>query len=150
MRRLTLFEGGARRHRIAAAQALAEKVSCLAQDTRRNLDTLISQLHHETAKAVEAFDALESAVDLALESLRVRRRAFEEGLATSLDVVDAELSLARIRIERLDALYRFDTALAGLLQAAGCSEDFEDYRRRGTVPRRIEETYETQVEGELR
>ncbi len=148
--RLTLFEGGARRHRIAAAQALAEKVACLVQDTRRNLDTLIVQRHHETAKAIEEFDALEAAADLGLENLRVRRRAFEEGLATSLDVVDAELSLARIRIERLDALYRFDTALAGLLEASGCGEDFETYRQRGTVPRRIEQICQAQGEGELR
>jgi outer membrane protein TolC len=129
--RLTLFDGGSRRHRIGAARALTAKAGHLEEKVRKDLSTLIDQHYHEIAKAAEQFEALESALVLAVENLRVRQRAFEEGLATSLDVVDAQLSLAKIRIARLSALFDFDVALAGLLEAAGSDDAFDDYRLRG-------------------
>ena len=55
----------------------------------------------------------------------MRTRAFEEGLATSLDVVDARLSLSRVELERLAAAYEFDVALADLLEASGQGARFE-------------------------
>ena len=46
----------------------------------------------------------------------------------SLDVVDAQLALSRTRVQRLQAAYDFDAALAEFLEACGMSSRFEDYR----------------------
>ena len=62
--------------------------------------------------------------------MRVRTRAFNEGFASSLDVVDAEMALSRVRIERLRAMYDFDVALASLLEVSGGSEKIDEYRMR--------------------
>jgi outer membrane protein TolC len=83
------------------------------------------------SKALEQYNSLASAIGLARENLRVRTRAFEEGLGTSLDVVDARLALSRVRLERLLAGYDYDVALAGLLEACGQAERFEQYQARG-------------------
>jgi outer membrane protein TolC len=74
---------------------------------------------------VEAFGF---SLELARENVRVRTRGFEEGVATSLDVVDARLSLARVELGRLAAARDFDVALAELLEAAGQSERYEGLR----------------------
>jgi len=81
-------------------------------------------------KALEQFEALDASLALAEENLRVRRRGFEEGLATSLDVVDAQLTLSGVHVERLVAAFDFVVALAELLEASGQSDKFEEYRSR--------------------
>ena len=43
---------------------------------------------------------------------------------------DAELNLAGVRTERLQAAYNFDLLLAQLLEAAGISDEFSAYARR--------------------
>ena len=114
-----LFEGGARYHRIESAKAVERKVSYLEAQARRDVETLTEKRYQEFMKAKEQYDALLTAIAAAEENLRVRTRSFDEGFATSLDVVDAQLALSRARIELLVAVYDSDVALADLLEAAG-------------------------------
>ena len=99
----------------------------MRQKLARDLETLISSNYQALMKAREQFGALQTALALAQENLRVRRRAFEEGLSTSLEVVDAQLSLSAVKVERLGAVCDFDVALAGLLANSGRSMDFIEY-----------------------
>jgi len=48
-------------------------------------------------------------------------------MATSLDVVDAQLSLSAIQVERMQAAYSFDVTLAQLLEACGRGIEFPRY-----------------------
>jgi len=121
----TLFDGFDRTHRVAAARFQQQRVGDLEQRARRDVATLVEKRYRELTKAREQFVALDTALELAHENLRVRTRAFEEGLATSLDVVDARLSLSRVELERLVAAYEFDVALADLLEASGQGDRFE-------------------------
>ena len=59
---------------------------------------------------------------------RVRAGEKTQVVATSLDVVDARLSLARVELGRLAAARDVDVALAELLEAAGQSERYEALR----------------------
>lgn len=127
----TLFDGFDRAHRTAAARLQQSRVADLEERARRDIATLTEQRYREVAKAHEQFDALRSAAELATENLRVRARAFEEGLATSLDVVDARLSAARVELEQLAAAYDYDVALAGLLEASGQADRLEALRAQG-------------------
>lgn len=126
----TLFEGGTRANRIRAARATEERGSRLEDQARRDMTTLVEKRYQEFAKAVEQFDALGTAISSAEEYLRVRQRSFEENCATSLDVVDARLSLTKVMTGRILAAYQTDCALAELLEASGISEQFESYRKR--------------------
>ena len=128
--RLPLFEGGARWHKMRAAKSVEERVAYLKKKACRDVSTLVEKRYNELMKALEQFDALEASLALAEENLHVQRRAFEEGFATSLNVVDAQLSLSGVQMERLVAAFDFDVALAELLEASGQSERFEEYRSR--------------------
>ncbi len=125
---LTLFDGLSRSNRVKAAKKMEKRISCLKQKAIRDIETLVEKRYQELMKAMEQFEAIQASFEFAEEYLRVRTRAFEEGLATSLDVVDAELSLSRVKIERLTAVFEFDVTLAGLLEACGNSEQFEAYQ----------------------
>jgi outer membrane protein TolC len=121
----TLFDGFDRSHKVAAARLQRQRVDEVERRARRDIATVVEKRYRELTKAREQFDALEAALDLGRENLRVRTRAFEEGFATSLDVVDARLSLSRVELERLAAAYDYDVALAELLEQSGQSARFE-------------------------
>ena len=104
------------------------RVAHLEREGRLNVESLVEKRYQELMKAREQYRATETARRSAEEYLRVRTRAFQEGYATSLDVVDAQLALSRVQTERLMAVYEYDVALAQLLEASGLSERFEGYR----------------------
>jgi outer membrane protein TolC len=123
-----VFDGMTREHRIAAAKGQTDRVAELDVQARRDVAVLVEKSYRELVKAREQFDALGAVLALGEESLRVRRRGFEEGLGTSLEVVDAELTLSRARLERLKSAFEADVALASLLEASGQADRFEAMR----------------------
>ena len=127
----TLFDGPERRRKLAAAQLQVERAQAVRARAVRDLSTLVEVKYREMVKARDQYDTLGRALDLAQENIRVRTLAFREGLATTLEVVDAQVQLSRTRIERAAAAYQFDVALAELLEASGQSERFDEYRARG-------------------
>ncbi len=131
--RFEIFDGGARLKKLAAARAQQDRVSLLDRKARRDLGTLVEKEYRETEKARDQLEALEAARALAEENLRARTRAFEEGLSTSVEVVDARLAQAKVRLERLAAAHAFVNALAALLEASGQGERFEELRARGSA-----------------
>ncbi|MCG8567102.1 MAG: TolC family protein [Desulfobacterales bacterium] len=125
---LPLFEGGSRMNTIKAAEETRRRVGFLEKKAARDIATLTEKQYHGVMKNLEQYDALGDTIELAREALRVRNRSFEEGLSTSLDVVDAHLTLSGARIRQLQAVYQFDVALAQLLEAVGISRDFSTYK----------------------
>ncbi len=134
---IPLFEGMARMNKIKAARDVSRQVSYLEAKAIRDIATLTEKRYHEVMKQIEQFDSLEATIELAKEALRVRTRAFEEGFATSLDVVDAHLTLSGAKIQRLTSVYIFEVALAQLLEASGISNRFEFYQSQNN----LEETF---------
>jgi len=61
--------------------------------------------------------------------LKLARLSFKEGMATSTDVIDAELSLGNVKTEQLKALLDYNTALVNLLSACGNAIDILNYGR---------------------
>ena len=124
---LTIFEGFSRSKQVNAAKYQEQKVRYLGKKMQRDVETLVTTLYHTLMKEREQFETSQTSRASAEEYFRVRSRAFEAGYATSLDVVDAQFALSRIKLEQLTAAYRFDITLAQLLEASGCSQDFEQY-----------------------
>ena len=56
------------------------------------------------------------------ELVRVRKKSFQEGMATSTEVVDAEVMLAKVKTAFLLAYYQYDVALINLLSVCGTPE----------------------------
>jgi outer membrane protein TolC len=130
---ITLFDGFERNHRLAAAADRQKQLALVERKARRDISTLVEARFRDLATAKEQFEALDATIALAAENLRVRDRAFEEGMATSLDVVDARVALSKVQLERVSAAYDFDVALADLLSACGEGSSFEEYLARADV-----------------
>jgi outer membrane protein TolC len=125
--RWEVFDGFARLNRLRSARHLEDAVGFEHDRARDEIGTLVQQRYDEYESALEQYQSLETTIALAQESLRSEQKAYEAAVGTSLDVVDAELALSRAQVDRLNALYELDVALARLLEASGQSSRFPEY-----------------------
>ncbi|PID88288.1 MAG: hypothetical protein CSB06_00900 [Bacteroidia bacterium] len=124
----TLFDGLARERERKSAKLKLAQVGEFQQKTEKDIITGIEKYYQEMLIALEEIHELVPARDFAEEYYRVRQKAFKEGMATSTDVVDANLARVKVKTERLKAAYRFDVALAKLLELCGTSDQFIRYQ----------------------
>lgn len=134
-----LFDRHDRGRLISAAQRQIQRVDALEQELESGLRTLIETNYRSVERARQQFVLLQSSIELAQETLQLRARLFEEGLGTSLDVIDARLAAARAETERAEAAYEFVVSLVGLLEASSHLELFGDYVARADVHLAVEE-----------
>jgi len=125
--RFTLFDRLDRSSLIAASQRQSAGVTAYTEQARDDISTLIEKRWRELEQARQRYLLLESSIALAKENVQLRERGFGEGLSTSLDLVDARLSLSRAEIDRAQAARDYVVALAELLEASGQSERFNEY-----------------------
>jgi len=133
--KLNLFDGFQRDNHYKAAQARVRQVEALVEQATDNLETGVEKLCFEIRSEERQMPAIESALLFAGEYLSNKEKLFAEGAATSTDVVDARLHLARLKVDRLQTAYRFTLLLAGLLELCGESAQFPEYSRQtGAAP----------------
>ncbi len=128
-----LFDSTNRQSAVNAADLQVQRVNALEREFKMGLSTFIEQSYRSVERARNQFMLLESNIELAQETLKLRERLFAEGLGTSLDVVDARLSAAKAQTEQAAAAYDFVLSLVSLLEASGQLQDFNDYLMQADV-----------------
>jgi outer membrane protein TolC len=128
-----LFEGFTGYNSVRAARAREKRVEELEKKARADILTLVERNYQQLMKSLEQYHSIEASYRFAEEYLRVRDKAYAEGVGTSTDVTDARLNLAGVRIERLKSVYDFDVALAALLESGGVSGRYTEYLHRKDV-----------------
>jgi hypothetical protein len=114
-----LFKGGETRSKVSNAKALDRSLASMEEQTLDNIDLLVEKRWREMDHAKGRLASLVKTRELADEALRSQTKAYEAGLATGLDVVDAELALSRLQVADLKAHYDAVVAWLGLLEACG-------------------------------
>ncbi len=125
-----LFEGTSQNKKIKASSYQKLQVEDYYQKASSDIHTAINKHYQELNMYREQLKMLDAAMDLANEYFRVRNKAFSEGMATSTQVADASLLLAKARIDRLQAMYGYDVSLSKLLYYAGLTDQYTNYMRR--------------------
>lgn len=122
-----LFDGLAREKRIRQAKIAQQSLALGQEKAKDDLGVGIDKLYTQLQKAQDNVRALNTTIELSEELVRIRKKSFTEGMATSTEVVDAETMLATVRVARLAAYYEYDVALINLLALCGTPEQFENY-----------------------
>ncbi|MVX34646.1 TolC family protein [Myroides sp. LoEW2-1] len=125
----TLFEGLRNRNEIKAAKATKESVELFETKAKNDVQMLVTKLYQDIEKQVEQIENLLTQEKLGEELLRVRNKAFSEGFASSTDVVDAEMKLSGIKLQKLQAHFNYAINVASLLEYAGLSQNFIEYAK---------------------
>jgi outer membrane protein TolC len=123
----SLFDGNSRSGKVKSAQYQQMQVNDFYAKAESDIHSAISKYYQELHMNLEQINELDAAMEFTLEYLRAREKAFTEGLATTTQVSDANLAVAKAKTERLQAIYAWDVALSKLLYYAGLSDQFVNY-----------------------
>ena len=127
---IKIFDGLNREYKYSAAKQTARRVSELQNKAGKDISVLVEKLYNQMMNYRNQMTSIDASLAFAEEYLRMKNAAFLEGMSSSSDLIDAELNLAGVRTERLQAAYNYDLLLAQLLEAAGISDEFPAYARR--------------------
>ena len=122
-----LFTGNERVNKLKASKYQEAQADIFYQKTESDIKTAITKYYQELNMNFEQLKELDIALEFATEYSRVREKAFKEGIATTTEVSDANLAVAKVKIERLQVLYAYDIALSKILYYTGLADEFSSY-----------------------
>ncbi|HHF2972776.1 MULTISPECIES: TolC family protein [Vibrio] len=131
---IPLIESTGRSEKVKAAQSVVSQVDSLKSQAKQDLSLLVQKTYLEAKQAIDEAQGLESSIELANENLRLREKAFTQGLSSSLDVVDAQLYVASIETQRSAARFRYLISLTKLLALSSEMNSFEQYQNTAYIP----------------
>ena len=126
--KVPLFDNSGRSGKTQAAHSQVLQVRHLKAQARSDLNVLVEKTYKQSLQAVEQYNGLLSSVALAEENIKLREKAFSQGLSNSLSVVDAHIYLDSIKTERLLAAYRYVLSLSQLLSISGETVTFAKFQ----------------------
>jgi outer membrane protein TolC len=121
-----LFGGG---NRLAQTRRFKELIAATdhqALQAQQNIAVLVEQSVSAIDSAKNYYHTTLSSQALAEENLRLQTKAFQQGLNTSLDKIDAQFLVTGLQLEAHKALYDYYLAYARLNALIGKSHTFLD------------------------
>ena len=112
---------------LASSTAKIRQADLSEIEVSDNLLLLVEKNWHDVNNAQSRYQALQSNVDLAKEVLRLRRLGLQEGVNTTVDVVQAQTQYLKARTEQAQAANQYVQSLAALMQSCGTPLAFNDY-----------------------
>jgi outer membrane protein len=117
--RWNLWDGGAQGARVAQARERVRAAEARLEEARELAVVDVSRRSLETERATEALGVAAEHVEHASESLRVTRQQWDEGVALSAQVLEAESAYRQARARQARAQAEHAIARASLLRALG-------------------------------
>lgn len=114
-----LFDGLEREKRIRQSKLTSQTLALGQAKAKDDLAIGVDKLYSQMQQAQDNVRALNTTIELSEELVRMRKKAFTEGMATSTEVIDAETMLSKVKVARLAAYYEYDVALMNLLALCG-------------------------------
>lgn len=119
-----IFNGFKRTNDYQASESEVESAKLLISELQRKISLGIKKYYMEMKNAEQQYKMLEASLKLAEESFILNEKRYETGLGTSIEVLDAHVSLEAIKLKRLSALKDFYFSIANLYFYKGNTEEF--------------------------
>ncbi len=118
-----IFDGGQREGRISESRSLVRQEAITTQDIRYQVtlevrDALLTL--HSAKKQVAVAD---EGLKLSLTELELARERFAVGVATNIEVTNAQTSVAQARDNVIESLFNFNAARINLARSQGRLQD---------------------------
>ena len=117
--RINLFRGGKKFNNLKAAQHLQKEVEAADQYAHQQMDLWIDKSYRQVLNNEERYRKLQPTIALAKRNYAITEKRFHEGMAKSIDVIDARLMYEKVRIEADKTLYDYYVSLSNLYLATG-------------------------------
>lgn len=122
-----IFDGLNREYKYSAAKQTVKRIGALQTKASEDIAVLIEKLYNQMNNYANQLVSIDASIVFAEEYLKMKNAAFLEGMSSSSDLIDAELNLAKVKTERMQAAYSYDLLLAQLLETSGISDEFTAY-----------------------
>jgi outer membrane protein TolC len=120
---LDLFDGGNRRARVSAEKSRLQSTEFKRHEAEDQVRLAVRSAYLNLQSQRSALTSSTKAVELAQESLRLATKRFEVGTGTSLEVLDATVSLTASKTSIQQALYGIDLAYLSMHRYQGDISD---------------------------
>ena len=124
--KFTLWDNKDRNESVASARALVDKATAGIAEASNQIEQAVETAYLRTRQTQDQYNLTLSTLELARENLRLRERAFSEGLATSTEVNEARNKLLGAEIARRVSAYQFVVSWASLNAVCGSTETFTE------------------------
>ena len=122
-----IFDGLNREKRIQTAHLQEESLQLGLMEAQTEITRTVRELYTIMEDAQESLMTIETSISLTEELVDIRKKSFNEGMATTQEVVDANALLAKSNLALTLACYKYEIALANLLALCGNTSEFVQY-----------------------
>ncbi|WP_320044635.1 TolC family protein [uncultured Desulfobacter sp.] len=116
---IELFDSGRTSHKKAQAGRQLEKALTAKKQLSRGIRLEVEKAYHDAQAALKSIDVAQKSLETAKEALDAARTRYRVGVSTSLERLDAEVSLTRAKTNHIHALNMYNIAVAELERAMG-------------------------------
>jgi outer membrane protein len=120
--RVPVFDGGRREARLAEAGTQLRQESLRTEDLKRQIEVEVRQALQALENARAQIEVARLGLELAGQELEQAQRRTEAGVASGVELSDAQTRLARARDNQLAALSQFNLARIEVAAATGTIE----------------------------
>ena len=119
---LNIFHGLSKFNKVKSSKYLKEEVIKADKYAHDQVSLWVESSYRNVLNSQEKYVSMKSTVSLAEKNLEIIEKRFGEGMAKSIDVIDARLLYEGVAVERLNSLYEYYVALSELYMATGNPE----------------------------
>lgn len=121
--KFNIFNGLKDYSKLQNAVHIEREVNYVEADARHKITLWVNKSFKDVTNSRVKYNKLETTEELAKENLRLNNKRFQSGMGTSLEVIDAELSYEKVKIDMLQSLYDYYKSLTDLFVATGNAEE---------------------------
>jgi outer membrane protein TolC len=114
-----IFDGGQREARISETRSRVRQESIRMEDVSDQITLEVRHALLTLDSSTQQVSVAEKGIELAMKELTFARDRFAAGLATNIEVTNAQTSVARARDNLIEALFRFNASRINLARAKG-------------------------------
>ncbi len=114
-----IFDGGQREGRISENRSRMRQESIRMKDVSDQITLEVRNALLTLDSSTQQVAVAEKGIELAMKELTFARDRFAAGLATNIEVTNAQTSVARARDNLIEALFRFNASRINLARAKG-------------------------------
>ncbi len=114
-----IFDGGQREGRISETRSRVRQESIRMKDVSDQVTLEVRSALLTLDSSTQQVAVAEKGIELAMKELTFARDRFAAGLATNIEVTNAQTSVARARDNLIEALFRFSASRINLARAKG-------------------------------
>ncbi|KXJ99621.1 MAG: hypothetical protein NBKEAIPA_03168 [Nitrospirae bacterium] len=116
---IPIFDGGQRESRISESRSRVRQESIRMKDVSDQVTLEVRNALLTLGSSTQQVAVAQKGLDLSLKELQFARDRFAAGLATNIEVTNAQTSVARARDNLIEALFRLNASRINLARAKG-------------------------------